>query len=165
MSGFGHFLNVKSLQVKKSSNRACPKTIGGFTCEAIHLKLLTDCYFPDASQQLNAFLHQPQSQVQELILDDDFLTSASNYFLSTTNERGCHVTYPTLLFNSLLAFWVSPEGIPKILVFWVPGFPKLEDTQNTVTPPSLRLKGAWAELMCQVSKQRRCWYYSTQLYG
>lgn len=40
-------------------------------------------------------------------------------------KRGCHVTCPSLLFNSLLAFWVLSEGILKTLVFW--GYPKLGD--------------------------------------
>ena len=34
-------------------------------------------------------------------------------------------------------FWVSLPGIPKTLVFWVRGYPKHGDTQNTVTPEIL----------------------------
>ena len=53
-----------------------------FTCEATHMKLLTDRSFQEASQQLYTYLHQPQSQLREISLDDNFLTSA------------CHVTCP-----------------------------------------------------------------------
>ena len=38
--------------------------------------------------------------------------------------------------------WVFPKGISKTLLFWVRGYPKLGDTQNTVTEPP---KGNWSE--------------------
>ena len=42
-------------------------------------------------------------------------------------------TYPNLLFNLLLVFWVSPEGIPETWTFWLRGYLKRGDTQNAVT--------------------------------
>ena len=55
--------------------------------QLIHLKLLTNRCLQHALQQMNTFLHQPQSQsqVRELTLDNTFMTFARNYFWSTTN--------------------------------------------------------------------------------
>ena len=37
--------------------------------------------------KMNTFLHQPQPQVRELTLDDNFLTTARNYFWPMTNSK------------------------------------------------------------------------------
>ena len=57
------------------------------------------------------------------------------YFLVMISKR---CTCPCLLFNSLLAFWLSPEGIPKTLAFWVRGYLKRGDTQNAATKLFIR---------------------------
>ena len=50
-------------------------------------------------------------------------------------------TCPSLLYFTLLLFWASLLGIPKTLGIWVRGYPKLGDTQITVTPPLPISKG------------------------
>ena len=84
---------------------------------------------------MNLFFYQPQSQVRELTLDDNFLTSASNYFLSffflfTINKRlmACYFPQSPVQFTSRVLgvlggdtenISVLGTGIPKTR-----GYPK-----------------------------------------
>ena len=75
--GFCPFLKRKIPTSEKDhpSVRVLNRSAELSTCEATHLKLLTDRSFQDALQQQNTSLHQTQSQVRELTLNDHFLTS------------------------------------------------------------------------------------------
>ena len=106
------------------SVRVSERSDGLFIREATHLKLLTDRSFHDASQQMNTLLHQPQSQVWELTLDDNFPTSASKYFQFTINK----ILMPCYLPQSPTSFTYSVLG-PS-------GYSKLRDTLRGI-------RGAW----------------------
>ena len=61
--------------------------------------------------------------------DDNFLTTARNYFWPTTNSK-----------EDAMLLAPVPEGKPKTQEFWVRGYTKHGNTLNTVTPPNLKKK-------------------------
>ena len=65
--------------------------------------------------------------MRELTLDDNFLTTAGNYFWPMTNAKED---------DMLLA--PVPEGKPKTQEFWLREYTKRGNTLNIVTPPNLK---------------------------
>ena len=84
-------------------------------------------FIPMLQNKMNTFLHQPQPQVRELTLDDNFLTTAGNYFWPMTNSKED---------DMLLA--PVPEGKPKTQEFWLREYTKHGNTLNIVTPPNFK---------------------------
>lgn len=88
-----------------------------FTCEKTHLKLLTDGSFEDISPQIKwtlRFTHECENKLWKAIFD------VCKQFLCTRHiEMHAMLLSLVFFFLSILSTFGVPEGIPKILVFWV----------------------------------------------
>ena len=94
--------------------------------------------------KMNTFLHQPQPQVRELTLDDNFLMTARNYFWPTTNSK-----------EDAMLLAPVPEGKPKTQEFWLRGYTKHGNTLNTVTPPNFKKNLACDRLAPSINQAPR----------
>ena len=127
--GFIIFLNAKSQQLKKPSFRACLKLIGCSCTVNMRSNPLETADWSRFPRRVTTNEHF-SSQITYLSVRINFGWQFSDvykrlFLCPRQVKRGCHVTCPSLLFNSLLVFWVLSEGILKTLVFW--GYPKLGD--------------------------------------